>query len=175
LSAGGLEGSSELARHAERLLTALEAGGFRLECADGSGPELTVRRVGEGWFCSGDGSGAERLLRRGGPSEPGFVLLERPGGAEAGRTARLDGLGVAADLYYVLLGDGRLFRIGREDPREAGFDLTGWETEGAYLVARPGSGGWRLTPTPACGGIADITVLSILFAAVILEAERSLV
>ena len=83
--------------------------------------------------------------------------------------------GVAeAGLRFLLLGDGRLFRIVRSGAREGGFALLSWETPGAYLEARSGSGGWTLVATVAGGGLVDLPTLSILFAAEVLEAEEPL-
>lgn len=79
-----------------------------------------------------------------------------------------------AGLKFLLLDDGRLFRIVMCGPREGGFELQGWETPGAYLRAQPQSEGWRLAPTAACGGIEEIHVLSILLAAEVLDAEAPL-
>jgi hypothetical protein len=162
-----------LPRHPSRVLQATGGGGFRL-AGESAADAIEAIPEGDGWTVRGPDK--RWRLRRESDDGPGFVL-EDPGSGDtaddpgAGRTSRLDRFGLSADLYYVLMGDGRLFRVGRPGPREAGYDLTGWETEGAYLVARPGSGGWRLEPTPACGGLDDITVLSILLAAEILESE----
>jgi hypothetical protein len=77
-------------------------------------------------------------------------------------------------LYYLLLGDGRLFRIAPRSPRDGGFELQGWETPGPYWIARPRKEGWTLQPTPASGGLLEIHALLILFAAEILESEKPL-
>jgi hypothetical protein len=83
----------------------------------------------------------------------------------------LVGTGSEAGLKYLLLDDGRLFRVVLCGPRDGGFELLGWETPGAYLKARPQPRGWSLVPTFACGGLEEIGVLSILFAAEVLVAE----
>ena len=49
--------------------------------------------------------------------------------------------------------------------------MLGWETPGAYLVARPQSAGWTIAAMPACGGLQEIESLLVLFAAEILDAE----
>jgi hypothetical protein len=136
---------------------------------------VEVRRVVEdGWKVTIAGREQSWRLGRARTDTGGFVLTAGEGPTEVGRTTRLAGVGSGADLYYVLLGDGRLFRIGSLGPRESGFELVGWETPGAYLIARPESGGWRFSPTPACGGLPDVRALSILFAAEILESEEPL-
>ena len=45
---------------------------------------------------------------------------------------------------------------------------------GAYLEAIPTEEGWTLAATAAGGGITDLSVLLILFAAEILDAEEPL-
>jgi hypothetical protein len=75
---------------------------------------------------------------------------------------------VARDL---LLSDGRVFRFVLRGPDDARFEVSGWETPGAYLTARPTKRGWRITPEPASAGIHDIRPLLILFAAEILDSE----
>ena len=67
-----------------------------------------------------------------------------------------------------------LFRIVRQGVRQTQFELIGWETPGAYLEAIPTESGWTLTATAAGGGIADLSVISILFAAEVLEADQPL-
>ena len=74
-------------------------------------------------------------------------------------------------MSYLLLADGRLFRIVGRGPRDARFELLGWQMPGAYMIARPEPEGWRICPAPSCGAIADTGVLTILFAAEILAAE----
>ena len=87
---------------------------------------------------------------------------------------RLCGAGHVSDLRYLLMDDGRLFRIVFGGPRQGRYELLGWETPGAYLVALPDSDGWRIEPTPACSGIPEIRAITLLFAAEILDSEAPL-
>jgi len=86
----------------------------------------------------------------------------------------LVGSGRETGLKFLLLDDGRLFRIVLVGLRSGGLELLGWETPGAYLRARPDSSGWKLIPTAACGGLTDLRAISILFAAEILDSEEPL-
>ena len=157
--------------HPDRRLAPLPAGGFRLE-SQGSGA-IEVLPESPGWRLAGDDAPAGWTLERAEPQAGGFVLQDAEAG-EVGRTTPIDRLGGGAKVYYLLLGDGRLFRIAPGEPREGGFELSGWETPGPFLVARPRPDGWSIVPTPACSGLADIRALSILFAAEILDAEGAL-
>ena len=89
----------------------------------------------------------------------------------------LVGGGREAGLKFLLLDDGRLFRIVLRlsgSPPEGGYELLGWETPGAYLRARPEPSGWKLVATAAGGGLTDLQAISILFAAEILNSEEPL-
>ncbi len=86
----------------------------------------------------------------------------------------LVGSGRETGLKFLLLDDGRLFRIVLVGLRSGGLELLGWETPGAYLRARPEPSGWKLIPTAACGGLTDLRAISILFAAEILDSEEPL-
>lgn len=112
------------------------------------------------------------VLRRSAGDDNGLVL--EIDDEEAGRTSSIFGGFREANLYYVLLGDGRLFRIALGEPRGALFELRGWETAGAYLNATPDDAGWRVTPAPAGSALPDLRALMILFAAEILDSEGSL-
>ena len=156
----------------------LPAGGFEIRAA--GRPTVRAQPCTGGWSL-----GSERaeepaaspsvdggLLERTVESKEGFVLRAADG-AELGRTMPLVGA-ADAGLRFLLLDDGRLFRIVRQGVRETRFELIGWETAGAYLEALPTADGWKLTATAAGGGIADLSVISVLFAAELLEAERPL-
>jgi len=155
-----------------RRVERLEAGGFRIRTPGGG--DIVAEPAGEGWTVRLLGSETGWTLRRSESSQGGFVLLAEDGQTEAGRTTPMEGLGFQANLYYLLLGDGRLFRIALRGPRESGYELLGWETPGAYLVARPDAADWTLTPTAASYGLPDLRALLILFAAEILESEMPL-
>ncbi len=113
-------------------------------------------------------------MRRAATSEGGFVLSAFDGRTEVGRTMPLVGSGRETGLRFLLLDDGRLFRIVLRGSPDGGFELLGWETPGAYLSARPEPSGWKLVPTAACGGLTDLRAVSILFAAEILDSEEPL-
>lgn len=101
-------------------------------------------------------------------------MLRAPDGVETGRTSRLDPQEPDGGTSYVLLDDGRLFRIGRRGPGETGLDLCGWEAPGAYLTARPEGAGWRIATTAAGAALPPSDVLPILFAIELLDSERPL-
>jgi hypothetical protein len=122
------------------------------------------------------GSGVEvGRLERSSDGAPGFILMQA--GTERGRTMPLAGA-PEAGLRFLLLEDGRLFRILRSGTREGRFELLGWETPGAFLEARVApEGGWQIAATAAGGGLeglADMTTLILLFAAEVLEADEPL-
>lgn len=141
---------------------------------DGAGFSL-VGENGDRWDVGCPGSAAPYQLRR---ERPGRFILEA-GSTKSGQnllpasTTPLEPLGFPGNLYYLLLGDGSLYRIRRSDPRTPGFRLSSWETDGAYLVAHPEEEGWRVETTPAGEGIDATRELVILLAAVILDEERS--
>jgi hypothetical protein len=158
--------------HPDRTLARLAGGGFEIEAAG----EQTTRAepAGEGWRIEGPEAVQGWLLRRNDGEAPGFLLSGADGRTEAGRTMPLVGTGREAGLSFLLLDDGRLFRIVGGARLQGGFELLGWEMAGAYLAARPAGDRWTIAPTAAGAGIADLTVISILFAAEILESERTL-
>jgi hypothetical protein len=70
-----------------------------------------------------------------------------------------------------LLEDGRLFRIVFEGLRTPGVALAGWETSGAYVVARPQPTGWTLEPQPASSGLEDLDAPALMLAAELVVAD----
>ena len=156
--------------HPERFLSRLAAGGFSLE-AEGSKP-IRAEPFEDGWRLSAPGT-LDGFVLRPNDSGSGFVLEAARGGEAAGQTSAPHGMGRDAGLSYLLLADGRLFRIACRGPRDGRFELLGWEMPGAYMIARPEPQGWRIRPAPSCGAIADTEALSILFAAEILAGEGS--
>jgi hypothetical protein len=134
------------------------------------GKEQTrVRPEGTGFRVQGaDGEPAGSLSAVDG----GFVLVDEAG-SEIGRTSAIVGAREAG-TRFLLLEDGRLFRIGLRRPREGVFELSSWEAPGAYLEAHPRPGGWELSPTVAGGCLPDIRVLCVLLAAELLAAEEAL-
>jgi hypothetical protein len=162
--------TSVIVDHPARSLGRRPGGGFAIE-AEGL-PAVRASATRDGWRIEEPPDLRGWSLRRTEGEAPGFVLL-RAGQreAEVGRTMPLVGTGREAGLRFLLLEDGRLFRIVLAGPRRGGFDLLGWETPGAYLTARPRGEAWEIAATVAGRGIPDLTTLSILFAAEILEAD----
>ena len=161
--------------HPDRTVARLPEGGFEIKAAG----RATIRAQpsdGNWRIDGGEGSGAW-LLKRASDEARGFVLLASVGRAgeeeEIGRTMPLAGA-VESGLKFLLLDDGRLFRIVRRGTRDCVFDLLGWEAPGAYIEARPVATGWMLVATTAGGGLVDLTAISILLAAEILDAEEPL-
>ena len=164
---------STLVEHPEQVVRRLDGAGFTVQVgadvvlrAESSPSGLEVRET------AGDARWTLTRRREGEPS--GFVL--RAEGA-AGQAETMPRVGAARDgedagTRFVLLEDGRLFRIVRRRPPDAGFELLGWETPGAYITARCEPEGWRLIPAAACGGLSDIRALTLLLAAEILKAEQ---
>lgn len=148
-----------------------EEGGFRLEL--GATAALSVRPGPAGWQVQGGVAEGWRLLRQRDGSD-GFVLCRNGEDDEAGRTMRHPGSGSEAGLSYLLLDDGRLFRVVLRGPREARFELLGWETPGAYLVARPERVGWSIGPTAAGECLERTESMLILFAAEVLASDGGL-
>jgi len=144
-------------------------GGFTLGVRGG-----TIARIqpsGGGWRVEGDPEMQDWQLRRAESAE-GFVVSD--GQRELGRTMIAFGIDGKSAPRQLLLDDGRLFRIRPRAPRTGGMELVGWEVPGAYLLARPDPDGWTIAPTAASGGIPDVRLLSLLFAAELLDADDSL-
>ena len=159
-----------IALHPSRTVVRQASGGIALE---GEGEQQwTLTPAPAGWWVDvGDPSG-RWLLRPARSRGSRFVLVTERDDRELGRTLALEGAGHPLELRYFLLGDGRLFRFALRGPVDCRFELTGRETPGAYLEARPLADGWRIEATPASGGIEDLQALSVLFAAEILDAEE---
>ena len=157
--------------HPAMRVVRLPDGGFELEPDAGPGVlRVTVR--GTGFRVEVPGvSTAFVMLRDDGPNG-GFCVLEADGTRELGRSVGIGRFGDRREMRYVLLGDGSLFRVAPRAPREGGFEVSSSETPGAYLTARLETGGWRIEPAPACGGLEDLRILCVLFAAEILAAEE---
>jgi hypothetical protein len=158
--------SSLIVDHPDWALSRPAGGGLRLEPAGRAPMELLPD--GDGWAIEVDGEDGTWRVRAEAPH--GFVLVAGDG-RELGRTQGLPGVGDEANLSFLLLEDGRLFRVVLRGPRDGRFELLGWETPGAYLVARPGDARWTISPTAACGGLSDLRAILILFAAEIVAAE----
>ena len=158
--------------HPDRYLVRKSNGGFEIEVV--GQPTVRVDPCEEGWRIEGERDLEGWVLRRTAGDESGFVLGRADERRESGRTMPLVGTGRETGLRFLLLDDGRLFRIVRQGPRQVGFELLGWETAGAYLTAQPVANGWTLAPTAASGGLIDLRAIVVLFAAEILDAEEPL-
>ncbi len=157
--------------HAEQHLVRDSSGGFELR-TDG-GPTVQARFDGRVWRVEGTAGRADATLSRAEESS-GFVLEVLEVQGEAARTMPLVGADWPGSPRFMLLADGHLYRIALRAPRDAGFELLGWESSGAYLVASPTDEGWKIEAMPAATGIDEIRTMSLLFAAEILDAERTL-
>jgi len=146
---------------------------FRIEARGAT--ELEAVPEAEHWRIEGLADAPTCRLERSPRTGVGFVLRGTTADQDAPTSLRMDGLGSVSDLRYLLMDDGRLFRIVFVGPREGRYELVGWETPGAYLTALPESDGWRIEPTPACSGIPEIRTITLLFAAEILDSEAPLV
>ena len=115
-------------------LAPLGDGGFALRT--GKREPITVRPVSGGWQVDGPPPVQGWMLRRYESAAVRFELRTSGVGEPRGRTMPLAGDRDAA-VHYLLLDDGRLFRVVLRGPRDSRFEMLGWETPGAYLVARP--------------------------------------
>jgi hypothetical protein len=156
-----------MVKHPEYLLNRDTNGGFELQPASGARIQMVVAQ--DGWRVDGAANLGDCRLQQEQPA--GHVLQSAGDQTEIGRTLCLSASSPGLNLYYLLLDDGRMFRIVPCGPRDSRFELLGWETSGAYLVARPNGDGWRIVPTVACRGILNLDAILILFAAQILEAD----
>jgi len=156
-------------QHAVRRVVRLADGGFAIESGARS---HRVVATDTGWVVEGDDELDGWSLRR--ARTPGFVLQGKEGAGEAARSMPLVGTDRESGLRFLLLEDRRLFRIVLRGPRDGRYELTGWETAGAYLTARPLAEGWSLEPTSACGGLDEIRVLCLMLAVEVLDAETAL-
>lgn len=152
--------------HRQRRLIPAESGGFQLEHPRST--TIQVNRTAESWVVSGDGDVEGWCIR---DEERGF-RLERNEGELAGRCLRTFMADRREPVVSVLLADGRLFRIGLRGPRDARFELTGWETPGAYFEARPTDDGWTVTATAAGMGMQDAEPLVLILAAYVRRSEE---
>jgi len=150
-----------------RVLSIAE-GGFAL---DGRKP-CRVVATADRWRLEAEDDLDGWWLRRSG--NQGFVLQRGHEAGEVARTMPLVGAGAESGLRFLLLDDGRLFRIVLRGPRDGCYELMGWESPGAYMTAHPEEEGWSLRTTAAGSGLRDIRVLCLMLAAEVLEAEGSM-
>jgi hypothetical protein len=161
--------------HPATTLMRIPTGGFVLE--PDQGDVIRAESAAGGWRIDGSRIPPGWQLRREAAAGGGFVLRV-PGltDEQAARTSCMPAGGARErESRYLLMGDGRLFRMVLRGPRDGRFELLNWEAPGPYLTGRPQPRGrWRIEPSPACGGLADIRELVILFAAEILETDEPL-
>ncbi len=58
-----------------------------------------------------------------------------------------------------------MWRIVLRGPADARWELTGWETAGAYLIARPDGDAWTILRTAAGRKLAQVELLLALMSA----------
>jgi hypothetical protein len=134
---------------------------------------LDAEATADGWVVRAARGGGDWNLRRASGESGGFVLESEEGERrlELGRTSHYPGTHDVEGPASVLLADGRLFRILPRMGREPRLEVAGWEVSGAYWIARPLEGQWRLEPTPAGQVLGDELELLVLVAAEILHTE----
>ena len=147
-----------------------DSGVFALERE--AGPAWRLVPTQEGWRVEGGDTPERWLLRPARGRGSRFVLYVEKDERELGRTLAFESAGHPLELRYFCMGDGRLFRFALRGPTDCRFELSGRETPGAYLTARPQADGWRIEASPASGGIEDLRAISVLFAAEILDSEE---
>ena len=154
--------------HPEQNLERQGSGGFCLTAA-GVKP-IRVTAGDGGWTVSGRGLDGWKLRRD--TEGLGRFRLEQPGsdGSVAWTMAWPGGERHSVGCC-LLMRDGRLFRLLLRGPRDARFELLGWETPGPYLVVRPTDTGWSVRPEPACGGLEDLREILVLISAEVLDAD----
>ncbi len=154
-------------------LTVLRRGPGEFVVEQAGARPLSVRPAPGGWVVEGVHAKHPWFLSRE-EEEGGFALQTGPAEHEVSRTTALESAGHQRELRYLLMGDGRLFRIALRGPTDSRYELSGWETHGAYLTARPEGQRWRIDPNPASSGLPDIRSLAVLFAAEILDSGEPL-
>jgi hypothetical protein len=105
---------------------------------------------------------------------PGGFLLQDGfdiGSREAGRSMRPEPRAGTPDGVTVLLADGRLFRIRSRTGVHVSFELTGWETPGAYWHATRSGSGWDVIRTPAGRDLPAASDVLVLFVAELIGLE----
>jgi hypothetical protein len=130
---------------------------------------------GDGFRLTGSGSSPERRIVPARDTAGGFLLVRRDGAAEVelGRSTPLEDEVEESAPTYLLLDDGRLFRLllrGPEDPR---YELCCWESTAPYLEARRVSAtDWSLVPTLAGRELTGWDVILPLVATTVLGRNR---
>jgi hypothetical protein len=156
-----------VAAHPPQLARRDPEGGFVIE-VDGQ-EHMRVRPTTRGFSVEHRGGEPDWLLRS---AEGGFVLADAAG-RELARSSAVVGSGPGSPRF-LLLDDGRLFRLALGRPRDGIFELSSWEVPGAYMDVLPRPAGWELVPAAACAGLGDVRALTLLTAAELLDDEGSL-
>ena len=154
-------------------LIPLAGGEFRLEGHDGL--FLGARPEGDARAIEGDRLPGRWYLREQSDERGCYVLTSGLGdqAQELGRTTRGPEGSREGGITYLLLGDGRLFRIIARGYRDKRLDLVSWETAGPYLSARQENSEYRIARTPAGGKLDGVDEIVVLFAAEILDRGAS--
>jgi hypothetical protein len=153
--------------HRAQLARRAPEGGFVIE-VEGQA-DVRVQPSGEGFSVTRSGDEPAWSMRF---AEGGFVLADA-GGHELARSSAVVGSRQGGPRF-LLLDDGRVFRLALARAPERIFELSSWEVPGAYLELHPRPGGWALVPTPACSGLDDVRSLTVLAAAEVLDEEGAL-
>jgi hypothetical protein len=151
--------------HPSQLARRGPQGGFVIE-VDGQ-EQMRVRSTAEGFSVEHTGGEPDWSLRF---VDGGFVLAD-PAGRELARSSAVVGSRHQGSPRFLLLDDGRLFRLALGRPRDGSFELSSWEVPGAYLQVLPRPEGWELVPAPACAGLGDLRALTVLAAAELFDDE----
>lgn len=155
--------------HPDRTVERLAGGGMRIEAA--SGEAIRIEPTDGGWAVDGPDEVRAWRLVRGSERGERFRLETAGGREELGRTTVLDESDPEPSSRFLLAGDGRMFRLVLRGPADPRFELLGWETPGAYLIARAKGEGFVIEPSAAASGLREIRHLLVLLAAEILESE----
>lgn len=111
-----------------------------------SGATVELQPCADGYLLRGDVPGNWRLA----PVDEGTGLRLHDDARELGRTTLVDPEAGPTAPAYLLLDDGRLFRLVQRTPDDPGYELWSWEVPAPYLGAtRRPDGCWRLAPTVA--------------------------
>ena len=123
-------------------LTKRDDGGFRLEGVAAAAIEGLPRDDG---FVVGNGPMWHLSWNA---AERGWLLVDRDGSAEAGRTTSSSADRTIASSS-VLLADGRLFRLAFSGASSPRVTLGRFDVSGAYAEGGASAGGWTIERTPA--------------------------
>jgi hypothetical protein len=135
-----------------------------------SGATLELHPSADGYTLRG-GDAPEPL--RLATTDEGAGLRLHDDARELGRTTLVDPEAGPTAPAYLLLDDGRLFRIVQRAPDDPGYELWSWEVPAPYLEATPRPDGrWRLAPTVAGAELEGWDRILPLLAATIVPGGR---